>query len=101
MKTILVKIKQHVHGYEILSDVKDAYKNQQSKLKEKIPWCTLCNMTSQSKMTSLYIVSYVIESTRKCHHNLYDLKCAMAGAYSKYYEEIFGTHLYQTLVLKL
>jgi hypothetical protein len=25
------------------------------------------------------------------------LKCAMAGAYGKYYEEIFGTHFYQTL----
>jgi hypothetical protein len=38
-----------------------------------------------------------IESTRKCHSNLYNLKCSMAGAHGKYYEEIFGTHFYQTL----
>jgi hypothetical protein len=38
-----------------------------------------------------------IESTRKYHYNLCDLKCAMAGAYGKYREEMFGTHFYQTL----
>jgi hypothetical protein len=37
------------------------------------------------------------ESTRKCHYILYHLICVMAGAYGKYYEEIFRKHFYQTL----
>jgi hypothetical protein len=44
---------------QVLSDVKDADKNWHSDRK-KIPWCTVCNMTSQYKMTSLCIVSYAL-----------------------------------------
>ena len=39
-----------------------------------------------------------IEAMGECHYNLYDLKCIMAGAHGQYYEEIFGTHIYQTLL---
>jgi hypothetical protein len=66
---------------------------------------------ARGKNTLLYFVWYDVtmssdvimysflcnESTRKCHYKQYHLKCVMAGAYGKYYEEIFGTHFYQTL----
>jgi hypothetical protein len=39
-----------------------------------------------------------IEAMRECDYNLYHLKCILAGACGQYYEEIFGTHFYHTLL---
>ena len=46
---------------------------------------------SQIQLTKFAPELHRIESTRKCRHKLYHLKCVMAGAYGKYYEELFGT----------
>ena len=39
-----------------------------------------------------------IEAMGKCDYYLYHLKRIMAGACAQYYEEIFGTHFYQTFL---
>jgi hypothetical protein len=55
-------------------------------------------MTQVSSVAPGSLVYVLNQRGIKCHYKLHHLKCAMAGAYGKYYEEIFGTHFYQTLL---
>jgi hypothetical protein len=86
----------------ILRGVKDANKNQQSCRKEylgalystwhhNVKWCHYVIVLLCSSFLC-------IEAMGKCDYNLHHLKCIMAGACGQYYEEIFGTYFYQTLL---